>query len=108
MTDTADVAAQTQAAATSDTSPNVTVVLAAALVRLFPGCAPRLEVSARSVDELIDALDQLWPGMRDRVCDSRPAIRRNIAVFLNGQRARLETPLTRGATVHILTAISGG
>ena len=35
----------------------------------------------------IDALDARWPGMRDRLCDSTPAIRRHINVFVDGERA---------------------
>ena len=57
---------------------------------------------------MIDALDARWPGMRDRLCDTRPAIRRHINVFIDGERATLDTPLSPGADVFILTAISGG
>jgi len=57
---------------------------------------------------MIDALESRWPGMRDRVCDSTPAIRRHINVFVEGDRATLETRLVAGAEVTILTAISGG
>jgi molybdopterin converting factor small subunit len=46
--------------------------------------------------------------MRDRVCDSRPRIRRHINVFVDGERATLATPLRPGAEVIVLTAISGG
>ena len=46
--------------------------------------------------------------MRDRVCDSRPRIRRHINVFVDGERATLETPLAPGAEVIVMTAISGG
>jgi molybdopterin converting factor small subunit len=60
------------------------------------------------VREAIDALDALWPGMRDRVCDSRPAIRRHINVFVDGDKATLDTPLAPGTEVIIMTAISGG
>ena len=86
----------------------VEVTLPPALVNLFPGSVRRLEVSAASVGEAIDALDERWPGMRDRLCDSRPAIRRHINVFVDGRRATLETPLAPGAAVFIITAISGG
>jgi sulfur-carrier protein len=88
--------------------PSVTVRLPAALVRLFPGAAPRLELPAATVRELIDGLDARWPGMRDRLCDSRPAIRRHINVFVEGRRATLDTRLARGTEVTVLTAISGG
>ena len=86
----------------------VTVTLAGALVRLFPGAAARLELEATSVAEMIDRLDALWPGMRDRICDSTPAIRRHMNVFVGGRRARLDTALRPGADVFVLTAVSGG
>ena len=86
----------------------VVVRLPALLVKLFPGSVREVEVSAASVAEAIDALDRRWPGMRDRVCDSRPRIRRHINVFVDGERATLETPLAPGAEVIVMTAISGG
>ncbi len=57
---------------------------------------------------MVDALDALWPGMRERICDETPAIRRHINVFVEGRRASLSTPLRQGADVFVLTAISGG
>jgi sulfur-carrier protein len=89
-------------------SPPVVVNLPAALVRLFPGSVRRVEVVAATVGEMIDDLDCRWPGMRDRVCDSRPAIRRHINVFVQGRRATLDTPLAPGTEVTVITAISGG
>lgn len=86
----------------------VTVTLPSALLPLFPGCAERLALPAGSVAAMIDALDAAWPGMRDRLCDSTPAIRRHINVFVEGERARLDTPLRPGVEVVVLTAISGG
>jgi molybdopterin converting factor small subunit len=84
------------------------VRLPALLVSMFPDAQRRVEVSAASVDAMIDALDARWPGMRDRICDSTPAIRRHINIFVDGKRATLATPLAAGADVFILTAISGG
>ena len=86
----------------------VVVLLPAALVNLFPGSERRVELFASRVDEAIDALNQRWPGMRDRLCDSRPAIRRHINVFVDGERASLRTPIPAGGEVFIITAISGG
>lgn len=88
--------------------PPVTVKLAGALVSLFPDAPRRLEVPAATVAEMIDNLDAQWPGMRDRICDSTPAIRRHMNVFVDGERATLETRLDPGAEVFVLTAISGG
>jgi molybdopterin synthase sulfur carrier subunit len=86
----------------------VAVALPANLVRLFPGAVRRVELPAWTVGEMIDGLDARWPGMRDRLCDSRPALRRHINVFVEGRRAVLETRLAPGTEVVVLTAISGG
>ena len=86
----------------------VTVLLPAALVRLFPGSPPEVDVTAVTVEQMLDALDARWPGMRDRLCDSTPAIRRHINVFVDGRRAQLATRLAPGARVFVLTAMSGG
>jgi molybdopterin converting factor small subunit len=88
--------------------PRVVVTLPAALVNLFPGSARRVEVSATTVGDVIDALDSRWPGMRDRICDSTPGIRRHINVFVEGDRATLQTRPAPGAEVMVMTAISGG
>jgi molybdopterin synthase sulfur carrier subunit len=86
----------------------VLVTLPVALLRLFPGCEPQVAVRATHVHQMIDALDSRWPGMRDRLCDTSPKIRRHINIFVDGERAVLDTPLAAGAEVFIMTAISGG
>lgn len=88
--------------------PGVTVFLAPALLRLFPEAERQVEIPATNVNDLMSALDSRWPGMRDRLVDSTPAIRRHINVFVEGQRATLQTPLCPGAKVWVLTSVSGG
>ena len=85
----------------------VLVILPPALVRLFPGATMQVELAAATVIEAIDALDRAWPGMRDRLCDSRPSLRRHIDVFVGGQRATLTTSLPAGTELHIVTAMLG-
>ena len=94
--------------ATARNVPLVVARLPGVLIDLFPGAPRRVELPASTVKEMIDGLDALWPGMRDRICDSRPAIRRHMNIFLDGERATLETRLAPGTEVFILTAISGG
>lgn len=84
------------------------VRLAPLLVTLFPEADRVLDLHVDSVTELVDALESRWPGMRDRICDSRPSIRRHMNVFVDGRRAKLDSPVRPGADVFILTAISGG
>lgn len=89
-------------------SGTVTVTLPAALLPLFPGAPREIALEAGTVDGVMNALEARWPGMRDRLCDSRPAIRRHINVFVDGGRATLATKLAPGAEVFIITAVSGG
>lgn len=84
------------------------MILADALARLFPGAPRQLEIDAADVAGLLDALDARWPGLRDRVADSTPRIRRHLNVFVDSQKACLETPISADSEVLILTAMSGG
>lgn len=86
----------------------LSVSLPRALVDLFPGASRQLELSARNVNELIGELEKRWPGMRDRLCDTTPRIRKHLNIFVDGERASLDTPTPAGAKVYVLTAISGG
>jgi molybdopterin synthase sulfur carrier subunit len=97
-----------QSAAGAADRSTVTVVLPRALLTLFPEAPREVAVEARTVGEMIAALDARWPGMRDRLSDSRPAVRRHIRISVEGVRAGLDTPVRAGSTVYVLTAISGG
>ena len=87
---------------------SVTLHLPQLFAGLFPAAPRRVALEAATVAEAINALERSWPGMRDRICDSTPAIRRHSNVFVDGARVALETPLAAGADVYILTAVSGG
>lgn len=86
----------------------VSVLLPRALLDLFPEAVREVEVPARTVADVIGALEARWPGMRDRLCDSTPRVRRHINIFVDGERASLDTRLRNGVRVYVLTAISGG
>ena len=86
----------------------VVVRLPSQFSALFPDAGRVVRLEVETVAELMGALEARWPGMRDRLCDSSPAIRRHINVFVDGRRATLATRLRPGADVFILTAISGG
>ncbi len=86
----------------------VAVKLPHALMVLFPEPVQEVKVEASTVAEMLDALDARWPGMRDRLCDSTPRIRRHLNIFVEGKRAELDTGLRPHAKVYVLTAMSGG
>lgn len=82
--------------------------LPATLVPLFQELPRRLELEAATVRDAIDRLDARWPGLRDRLCESGPAIRPHINVFVDGERAELDTELGARSRVDVIAAISGG
>ncbi len=86
----------------------VKVFLPAALLRLFPEAEAVVEMNARTVDDVLHQLELRWPGMRDRLADTTPAIRRHLNIFVDGDRANLDTRLDDGTEVVVLTAMSGG
>ncbi len=66
--------------------PPLKVRLPAALIQLFPDAERVVEVEAETVRGIVAELDRRWPGMADRLTDERPAIRRHINVFVDGER----------------------
>ena len=75
---------------------------------LFENLPRRLDVDATTVDEAIERLNEQWPGMRDRLCEPGPVLRPHINVYVDQERASLQTPLEAGSRVDVLAAISGG
>jgi sulfur-carrier protein len=82
--------------------------LPATLPPLFPDLPRRVEVDAATVNDAIERLDERWPGLRDRLCDPGPTLRRHINVYVDRERAELETPLGANSRVDVIAAISGG
>ncbi|MCP9485917.1 MAG: MoaD/ThiS family protein [Gaiellaceae bacterium MAG52_C11] len=75
---------------------------------LFAGLPRHLELDASSVDEALDRLEERWPGLRDRLCEPGPVLRRHIHVYVDRERAALETALEARSRVDVIAAISGG
>lgn len=82
--------------------------LPSTLPPLFAGLPRRLELDAGTVDEALGQLDERWPGLRDRLCEPGPTLRRHIHVYVDRERAQLDTALEPRSRVDVITAISGG
>jgi molybdopterin converting factor small subunit len=78
------------------------------LTPLFAGLTRHIDVEAATVREAIDELDHRWPGLRDRLCEPGPQLRRHIHVYVDRQRANLDTPIDVQSRVDVIAAISGG
>lgn len=94
----------------SASTPAATVVLPYQL-RDRCGGARQVVLEGANVRDLIDALDQRWPGMKFSICSETGALRPFVNVFVGQEDIRylagLETPVA-GETVHIIHSVAGG
>ena len=71
-----------------------------------------LDASPATVGEALGLLWEVHPGARDRVVDERGAVRQHVNVFVGDEAIRftggLETPVSDGAEISIVPAVSGG
>ncbi len=84
------------------------VHLPTTLLPLFQELPRRVEVEAATVNDAIAELDARWPGLRDRLVEAGPAIRPHINVYVDKERAQLDTALRESSRVDVIAAISGG
>ncbi len=84
------------------------VHLPTTLLPLFQKLPRCIEVEAATVNDAIAELDARWPGLRDRLVDAGPTIRPHINVYVDKERAQLDTTLRQGSRVDVIAAISGG
>jgi hypothetical protein len=75
---------------------------------LFADLPRRVEIDATTVLEALERLDERWPGVWDRLCEPGPALRTHIHVYVDRERAALDTPIGHGSQVQVIAAISGG
>jgi predicted phage tail protein len=91
----------------------VHVRLTSHLFQFFPDLEGReLDLEARTVAEVVAALEELAPGIAFYVCDERGRLRQHVNVFIGRDpvtdRTTLTDPLEPSSRVHILQALSGG
>jgi molybdopterin synthase sulfur carrier subunit len=84
------------------------VRLPGTLTPLFPGLPRHLEIDAPNVLGAIDELEHRWPGLRDRLVAEGPALRSHIHVYVDGERAGLDTRVAERSRLDVIAAISGG
>lgn len=86
------------------------VEFAPALTRHVP--CPAQHVGAGTLRAALETALRTAPLLRDYVLDEQGAVRKHVAVFVNGQlirdRARLDGPLAEGDRVMVIQALTGG
>ena len=79
------------------------------LLRDLTGGRETVRVAGGTVRQVIEALEQLYPGLKGRLCDG-DSLRPGLAVAVGAQLAPLglRQLVPEGGEVHFLPAVSGG
>lgn len=71
-----------------------------------------VKVEGQTVGEILDRLEQQFPGIKKLLLDEDGEIRRHINIYLNDEDVRflqrLDTPIRDGDVLSILPALAGG
>jgi molybdopterin converting factor small subunit len=82
-----------------------------ALKRFFPDLK-EVTVSGKTVREVVDQTESLYPGIKNYILDDQGRLREHVNIFLNGEliKDKLKQSDTVGASdeVYIMQALSGG
>jgi molybdopterin synthase sulfur carrier subunit len=81
------------------------------LKRFFPDLKPD-EFRAEKVADLLDQLEESYPGLRDYLVDEQGVLRQHVNIFVNNVLIRdkesLQDSLKPNDEVFIMQALSGG
>lgn len=80
-------------------------------LRTLTGGQDEVSADGGTVAQVIENLEAIHPGMKDRLCDEK-GVRRFVNIYHNDEDIRfldnLETELKEGDTLSIVPAIAGG
>lgn len=89
----------------------VTVRIPTPLRKLAGGNA-EIKVDGINILEVINNLEKSYPGLKERICDEKGAVRRFVNIYVREEDIRfldnLETQVKDGDIVSIVPAIAGG
>lgn len=78
----------------------------------FTGDQATIECEGNTITEMLNSLEQSFPGIKARLCNEDGSLRRFINFYVNSEDIRFlngaETPLSSGDEVSIVPAVAGG
>lgn len=78
-------------------------------LRSYTKGASKVDADGASVDEMLNHLDKLFPGIKFRMIDEQSRMRQHIKIFVNKETVdTVRAPLNSADEVHIICALSGG
>ena len=81
-------------------------------LRRYTDNQSKVQSNGATITELIEDLDNQYPGVKSRLCDDSGQIKRYVNIFVNGEEIRTlqgsETTVTESDEVSIIPAMAGG
>ncbi len=72
----------------------------------------KASVDAGTMDDIVESLEQQYPGIKDRICDTEGGLRSFVNVYINGEDIRfidgMSSTVNSGDEVSIVPAVAGG
>lgn len=78
-------------------------------LRSYTKGASKVDAEGASVDEMLNHLNEQFPGIKFRMIDEQSRMRQHIKIFVNKEAVEtVNAPLKSADEVHIICALSGG
>ncbi|MDP6717195.1 MAG: MoaD/ThiS family protein [Pirellulaceae bacterium] len=81
-------------------------------LRRITGGQDKVDVEGDTLKGVVDALDGVHPGLKERICGDDGEIRHFVNVYLNGEDVRyldgLSSATKSGDEISIVPAVAGG
>jgi molybdopterin synthase sulfur carrier subunit len=81
-------------------------------LRKLTGDLELVQAAGANINEVLQSLDQAFPGLKERICDEHGQVRRFVNVFVNDEDIRFleegATPVKEADEISIVPAIAGG
>ena len=72
----------------------------------------RVEVDAENLADMVQAMEEQYPGIKERLLDEAGELRHLVNIYLNGEDVQfldgLETAISESDEVSIVPAVAGG
>ncbi|MEJ7775034.1 MAG: MoaD/ThiS family protein [Nocardioidaceae bacterium] len=82
------------------------------ILRTYTGGESEVTAGGSTLKEVLDSLDETYPGIKGRIVDEQGALRRFVNVYVGNDDVRfldgLDTRLGEGSQVSVIPAVAGG
>ena len=72
----------------------------------------KASVEGSTMSEVVEALENQFPGLKDRICEPTGELRSFVNVYINGEDIRfvdgMSSSVTSGDEISIVPAVAGG